>query len=208
MSDGAERWREAGRSWNRLSGWQKRHRSGGGDPLEALSDIGLVRRMLDEAELDAVRGARRRRSSWAEIAIRLGVTRQSAWERWRELDEEPPAPPAEAVPGRAAREARRRATVTVPQVVGMAYDEALHLLAGRGLVGVPHDPAGPSSTHGMPGAVVVDQSPESGAVVEPGTPVTLWTESDGGSGVREPRRPKPTPLAVRGHEEPSEEAVG
>ena len=48
-----------------------------------------MRRLLDQAELAAVRAARGRAKTWAEIATRLGVTRQSAWERWRDLDDEP-----------------------------------------------------------------------------------------------------------------------
>jgi hypothetical protein len=39
------------------------------------------------AELVAVRTARRHGKSWREIATKLGVTRQSAWERWRDLDD-------------------------------------------------------------------------------------------------------------------------
>jgi len=53
-------WREGGRAWERLAGWY-RHGAGGppgpGDPLAALGDVGFVRRLLDEAVLEAVRGA-------------------------------------------------------------------------------------------------------------------------------------------------------
>jgi hypothetical protein len=34
-----------------------------------------------------VREARKAGLSWTDIATALGVTRQSAWERWHELDE-------------------------------------------------------------------------------------------------------------------------
>src|ERR1700741_259604 len=74
---------EGRQAWNRLC----RHPDGPGDgdrALIALSDIGTVRRALEHAELQAVRIARRDRKSWSEIAVQLGVTRQSAWERWRE----------------------------------------------------------------------------------------------------------------------------
>jgi hypothetical protein len=39
-------------------------------------------------ELSTVRQAREAGLSWTEIATSLGVTRQSAWERWHELDTE------------------------------------------------------------------------------------------------------------------------
>jgi hypothetical protein len=59
--------------------------------MKALGDIRLVRGLLDQAEMGAVRAARREGRSWAEIATILGVTRQSAWERWRDLaDREEP----------------------------------------------------------------------------------------------------------------------
>jgi hypothetical protein len=64
---------------------------------------------------------------------------------------------------------------------------------------------------GWPDGIVVDQSPESGAVVARGSQVRLWLESDGGgsAGVREPRRPSPAPKSARAmREEPSDEAVG
>src|SRR5215207_3891347 len=107
-------WHEGREAWERLAG---RPRSGE-EALVALSDIGLVRRLLDQAELEAVRAARRDRKSWAEIATRLGVSRQSAWERWRELDDEPapPQPRAQSTP------------VTVPDVVGMSWPVAQHRL--------------------------------------------------------------------------------
>jgi hypothetical protein len=45
--------------------------------------------------------------------------------------------------------------------------------------------------------VVSDQTPEAGARVPAGSMVRLWVERDGGSGVREPRRPKPNPRSGR-----------
>uniref|UniRef100_UPI0015F0DF9C AsnC family transcriptional regulator n=1 Tax=Pseudonocardia pini TaxID=2758030 RepID=UPI0015F0DF9C len=79
-----ESWRDGREAWDRLA---RRLRTGDA-ALDALSDIGSLRRLLDRAELEAVRDARGARRSWAEIATRLGVSRQSAWERWKDLDEE------------------------------------------------------------------------------------------------------------------------
>lgn len=104
----------------------------------------MLRRALDQIEMTAVRVARQHSKSWTEIATTMGVTRQSAWERWRDLDES--VPQREPVP---ARE--------------------------------------------MPA----------------GSTVTLWIERGGGSGVREPRRPKPVPRQPRGmRDEVSDEAIG
>ncbi|EFC80799.1 PASTA domain-containing protein [Parafrankia sp. EUN1f] len=113
MSKSGSPWQDARRAWEHLAGWHRTPSkppadnpdtpdspdspdSPGEAALEALTDIGTVRRLLDQVELDAVRAARRERRSWAEIAIRLGVSRQSAWERWHELDDEiaGPRPPA------------------------------------------------------------------------------------------------------------------
>jgi PASTA domain len=217
-------WRDGRRAWERLKGWLQDGPSEGQDrdeaaALTALSDVGLLRRLLDQAELVAVRAARRQGRSWAEIATRLGVARQSAWEKWRELDEaEPPADPAAA--GReqevadAAQEAawqrRRRSTVTVPNVVGMSVDAARAALGDRGLFAIGADPDDPSLPEtGTPGVVVTDQSPESGARVPSGARVRLWVERGGGSGVREPRQPKPEPRFGRAmNDELSDEAVG
>jgi DNA-binding Lrp family transcriptional regulator len=55
----------------------------------ALQDIRLVRALLQQAELNAVRTARSGGASWAEVATMLGISRQSAWERWRDLDGSP-----------------------------------------------------------------------------------------------------------------------
>jgi hypothetical protein len=57
--------------------------------------------MLDQAESAAVRAAGLHGKPWAEIATQLGVTRQSAWERWRDLDDAPrptPRPAREMLP--------------------------------------------------------------------------------------------------------------
>jgi hypothetical protein len=87
-----ERWREVSAIWNRLAVWLARagamhaEAQAGDEALSALGDIGQLRRALDRAELAAVRAARHGRKSWSEIATMLGVTRQSAWQRWRDLD--------------------------------------------------------------------------------------------------------------------------
>jgi hypothetical protein len=215
MTDESDRLRAARTAWERLTGAGRADT--GAAALTALSDVGVLRRMLDELELEAVRTARRRGCSWAEIAVKLGVTRQSAWERWRELD--PPEPgsrtrtePAGAT-GRAASELldwatrRRSGRVTVPNVVGRSLDTARRLLAEHGLVGQLADPD--ASVTDPERAVVTDQIPESGATARPGAPVRLWIDPGGGSGVREPRRPKPVPRVNReAADEPADRTAG
>jgi hypothetical protein len=230
-----EQWEDAHRAWDRLAGWfgggrDNATESAGDDALDALADIGTLRRLLDQAELAAVRAARRHRKSWAEIATQLGITRQSAWERWRELDEDAPASTSaehpEDRPGnlfgdiahelvgeltlREARASRRRSKVVVPNVVGMSYDDARHALLRAGLAPSTDPDAPPLAALGWPNVVVVDQAPEAGAKVPARTQVMLWVERGGGSaGVREPRRPDPSPKSgYEWRDEPSGEAVG
>jgi hypothetical protein len=214
-------WQDGRRAWARLNGWHQdgptapggpeSHPDDGDQALDALGDVGLVRRLLDQTELVAVRTARRHGKSWAEIATRLGVTRQSAWERWRDLDAVPAdVPEPETSSGSAAAEVlertaqamRRRSSVRVPNVVGLKWDDARDVLLKVRLIAVSSEPHGgrPASTMSddwYRGVVVVDQSPESGATVPPGSQVTLWV-GRGGAGVREPRRPRPMPRAGRG----------
>jgi hypothetical protein len=208
-----------GGSWGRLKVWLRADRGtpdDGDAALAALCDVGRLRRLLDQAELIAVRTARRHGKSWAEIATQLGVTRQSAWEKWRELDDAASLPveradvPAEVIE-RAAHEARRRSDVRVPSVVGLDVDAARGALNERGLLAVGADPDDLSlPAVGAAGWVVTDQSPESGAMVAAGSRVTLWVERrDGGSGVREPRLPRPGPRVGRAmRDELTDEAVG
>ncbi|HVH20877.1 MAG TPA: PASTA domain-containing protein [Pseudonocardia sp.] len=217
MGDERERWREARGAWERLTSG---HPVGSGaDALAALGDVGMLRRLLDEVELEAVRTARRHGSSWAEIAVKLGVTRQSAWERWRELDA-PADRPVEAsrasaeadaggLLGEAVRAMHWAARVIVPDVVGLSYAAAQRRLTEVGLVGILAAPDGPQAAPADPErAVVTDQTPESGATALPGAPVQLWIDPGGGSGVREPRRPNPTPRLNRQAEEPADRAAG
>jgi hypothetical protein len=216
MSGG--RWHDARKALARLSGWDDasaaRHDV---DPLEALCDIGSLRRLLDEAELSAVRVARRQKRSWAEIATMLGVTRQSAWERWRDLDEAPDAvrddadgpaaqPTAAGAVATAASELtdwakrrRRKGSVTVPRVIGLRTAGARGLIEEHGLVPVGWDLDGvPYENLGWPDQVVTGQVPEAGAKVAPGTSVRVWLATGGGgAGVREPRRPSPSPRSGR-----------
>ncbi|WP_216896551.1 PASTA domain-containing protein [Nocardia alni] len=216
-------------AWKRLTAKRRGSRSGE-DALSALDDIGAVRRLLDQWELDAVRVARGEARSWAEIATYLGVTRQSAWERWRDLDQDEPAPvghatesaqaPAELarrttdegpvagavreVLSSAARERRRRSTVKVPAVVGMEWINARDALAHNNLVAFNAEPDSPVPDPGDSGWIVTDQSPESGARVAAGSAVRLWLRRDGGSGVREPRQPMPPLRSIPELPEPSD----
>jgi hypothetical protein len=58
-----------------------------GDPLKALGDVRTVRAYLDEREVEFVKWARQQGKSWTEIAAVVGTSRQSAWERWSDLDD-------------------------------------------------------------------------------------------------------------------------
>lgn len=223
MGKGRSAWQDGRRAWQRLNGWHQDnpsatpgHPDDGPSALDALADIGRVRHLLDQAELVAVRTARRHGKSWAEIATKLGVTRQSAWERWRDLDNVSDLQPQRGQPAgddlikRAARELRRSSKVVVPNVVGLSWDEARETLSKKSLRAVGSDPdAPPLDVHEWPTARVTDQSPESGAKVPHGSAVTLWIERGGGSGVREPLRPKPDPRAGRAmRDEPSDQTAG
>jgi len=166
-----------------------------------------VRRLVEQAEFEAVRAARAEGKSWSEIAVRLGVTRQSAWERWRDIDDvgapkgnvDHVTPAAtELVAATTARARRRRSSVEVPNVIGMTWRDATAELAANGLVGISPDQDGPTEPMWVRmDSVVMDQSPESGAKVPAGSAVRLWVDRDYGSGVREPRRPRPDPKAGR-----------
>jgi hypothetical protein len=50
--------------------------------VEALADLVALAEDIDRAVGEAVRGLRGSGYSWAEIASRLGVTRQAAQQRW------------------------------------------------------------------------------------------------------------------------------
>jgi PASTA domain len=216
----AEGWEQARQAWRRLAANSGRPPDGD-DGLAFLVDIGVVRRMLDQAELAAVRAARLHGKSWAEIATHLGVTRQSAWERWRDLDDSPGGCESErgaestALSDAAshlvairAQEQRRASKVLVPNVVGLEWIEARDVLAGKRLVAINAHPDTPTDL-GSQGWVVTNQSPESGAMVRAGSVVRLWIRGDGDAGVREPRRPRPTPrLAREMLPEPRDQAIG
>jgi hypothetical protein len=215
----SDAWEQARQAWRRLAASSKRPGEDD-DGLASLSDIGVVRRMLDQAELAAVRTARSHGRSWAEIATHLGVTRQSAWERWRDLDDSPRGEPplnsestalndaAAHLLEMGARERRRASKVLVPNVVGLERIEARDVLAGKGLVAINAHPDTPTDL-GSQGWVVTDQSPESGAMVRAGSVVRLWIRGDGDAGVREPRRPRPTPRSAREMlPEPRDQAIG
>lgn len=77
----------------RLNGWHNEdadavpgHPDDGDAALKALGDVGLVRGLLDRAEIVAVKTARQHGKTWAEIGTQLGMTRQAAWDRWHEFD--------------------------------------------------------------------------------------------------------------------------
>jgi transposase-like protein len=202
-------WTDGEQAWSDLIGWARYRERG--DALAALNSIGQLRRLLDETEFAAVRAARQQGKSWAEIAVKLGVTRQSAWERWREVDTEQGAP-QESSEGRAlaraAHAARHEATVVVPMVIDQTVEDARVALAERALVGVSADQDDmPIAELILGGSVVTDQSPQAGTRVAPGATVRLWTRNrGGGAGVREPRRPRPTPqVGLKAHEVPHEE---
>jgi transcriptional regulator with GAF, ATPase, and Fis domain len=51
--------------------------------IEAIADLADLADAMDTAMRDAITGLRARSGySWADIAVRLGVTRQAAQQRW------------------------------------------------------------------------------------------------------------------------------
>lgn len=56
-------------------------------PLAALADLSLVVDEVDRMRRNLVCECRRRGRSWADIASALGVSRQSAWERYSREDD-------------------------------------------------------------------------------------------------------------------------
>jgi hypothetical protein len=75
-----------------LTGPRRRYRDTGDvawqqELLLTLRCVQEIRTKCDQTELGTVREARKAGLSWTEVAGALGVTRQSAWERWHELDE-------------------------------------------------------------------------------------------------------------------------
>jgi hypothetical protein len=62
-----------------IRAWGRRVAAG---DIDAISDMAAAARELDDAMRRAVAGLRAKEYSWAEIAARLGVTRQAAQQRW------------------------------------------------------------------------------------------------------------------------------
>jgi DNA-directed RNA polymerase specialized sigma24 family protein len=62
-----------------LRAWARRVAAG---DVDAIADMAAAARELDDAMREAVTGLRGTGYSWAEIATRLGVTRQAAQQRW------------------------------------------------------------------------------------------------------------------------------
>ena len=57
------------------------HRVAAGD-IEAITTMAALGDHLDQAIRDAITGLRSYGYSWADIAMRLGITRQGAQQRW------------------------------------------------------------------------------------------------------------------------------
>jgi hypothetical protein len=184
-------------------GWFDDDADDPGNSLRALADIGRVRHLLDQAELRAVRRARLERASWAEIAVRLGVTRQAAWEKWRDLDDDAgsPAEESEQILGRAVAGVTRRlkGTIALPDVVGLSFADARDIVRNAGLTPVQADPDIPTPPPADWGSYrVVRQYPDSGTRLRVNSQVRLWIDRGGESGVREPRRPAPPSRELSG----------
>jgi hypothetical protein len=86
----------------------------------------------------------------------------------------------------------------VPNVVGLEWIQARYVLNDSGLVARAINAEGANPTGpGKRGWIVTDQIPEPRQWVNAGSESILWLDRDGGAGVREPRRPRPTPRPAR-----------
>ena len=55
--------------------------------IEAITTMALLASHLEDATRQAITGLRQLGYSWADIALRLGITRQGAQQRWGETPE-------------------------------------------------------------------------------------------------------------------------
>ena len=53
------------------------------DPLEVLATAAMYDRYFQEVQSRAVKVLRKEGRTWQEIADAVGVTKQSAWQKWR-----------------------------------------------------------------------------------------------------------------------------
>lgn len=66
--------------------------------VEALTALVSLTAELETSIQDAVNGLRAFGYSWSEIAARLGMTRQGAWQRWGTERPTPPTPTSPTQP--------------------------------------------------------------------------------------------------------------
>jgi DNA-directed RNA polymerase specialized sigma24 family protein len=59
-------------------------------PLDGLAESRRVAAALEKLQRQLVRSARIEGRSWAEIGDSLGISKQSAWERFAPVPDEPP----------------------------------------------------------------------------------------------------------------------
>jgi transcriptional regulator of acetoin/glycerol metabolism len=59
----------------------------GSDPDAALRAVARLRRLLEQLEVDQVAAARQAGWSWQDIAVRLGVTKQTVHRKYRRYEE-------------------------------------------------------------------------------------------------------------------------
>jgi hypothetical protein len=59
--------------------------------IEAVADMTALADEIGTAIQDAITGLRASGYSWADIALRLNITRQAAQQRWGSVTSEPPA---------------------------------------------------------------------------------------------------------------------
>lgn len=59
-------------------------------PLDGLAESRRVATALEKLQRQLVRSARTEGRSWAEIGDSLGISKQSAWERFAPAPDEPP----------------------------------------------------------------------------------------------------------------------